>query len=411
MLAWKRRHVHAKEYLLQTDAPQLDINFFAPDAIRDPFPLFEKVRAVGNVVRNGAMQGWMVIGFNEVSEVLTDGGETFGELNGDPELISWFDAPNMITVDGPNHRRLRSALAPFFTRSATARWERHVREVVDELLSPLATTSEFDLIADFTVIPTIIVAEMLGVPKTRHDDFCRWSHEIASNLSYGNEVPGVREVMHRAGREVNDYLGEEIERHRVDQPDDLLTSMINLSGNDAMSEEEIRSTAVLLLLAGYDTTAKTMGNCLVALEAHPDQRGAVVDDPSLIPNMVEEVLRWCGPIGFLARLVKHDKVLGDQQLIAGDVVFAFCGAGNRDPRRWDDPLRFDIRRELKSNLGFGWGPHLCLGAPLARLETRVAIERLLAVAPEYKLRDVDFGNSFFVRGPERGSIDTGAGEG
>jgi cytochrome P450 len=383
------------------------VNFFAPDAIRDPFPLFEDVRAVGNVVRNGAMQGWMVVGFNEVSEVLTDGGERFGELNGDPELISWFDAPNMITVDGPEHRRLRSALAPFFTRSATAVWERRVREVVDELLAPLASTSEFDLIADFTVIPTIIVAEMLGVPEERYEDFCRWSHEIASNLSYGNEVPEVREVMHRAGREVNEYLAEEIERHRVDQPDDLLTRMVNLSGRDAMTEEEIRSAAVLLLLAGYDTTAKTMGQCLVALEMHPDQRRMVVDDSTLIPNMVEEVLRWCGPIGFLARLVKHDMTLGDQNLSSGEIVFSFCGAANRDPRRWADPLRFDIKRELKSNLGFGWGPHLCLGAPLARLETRIAMERLLAIAPEYKLRDIDFGNSFFVRGPERGVIDAG----
>jgi cytochrome P450 len=132
----------------------------------------------------------------------------------------------------------------------------------------------------------------------------------------------------------------------------------------------------------------------------------VVDDPTLIPNAVEEVLRWCGPIGFLARLIKQDVTLGDQKLSAGEIVFSFCGAANRDPRRWDDPLRFDINRELKSNLGFGWGPHLCLGAPLARLETRIAVERLLAVAPEYKLRDIDFGNSFFVRGPERGVVDT-----
>ena len=394
---------------MTADSSQLDVNFLGPDAIRDPFPLYEQVRSLGNVVRNGAMQGWMVIGFPEVSEVLTDAGETFAELNSDPELVFWFDAPNMITVDGPDHRRLRGALAPLFTRSAVARWEARVREVVDELLIPLGAGSEIDLIADFTRIPTIIVAEMLGIPQERHGDFVRWSHDIASNLSYGHENPEIRATMQRAATEVNDYLREEIERHRVEQPDDLLTRMVNLSGRDAMSEEEIRSTAVLMLLAGYDTTAKTLGNCLVALETHPDQRRMVADDPTLVPNMVEEVLRWCGPIGFLARLVKRDTVLGGQELKAGEVVFSFCGAANRDPRRWDDPLRFDVTRELKSNLGFGWGPHLCLGAPLARLETRVALERFLAVAPEYKLRDVDYGNSFFVRGPERGFIQTVSG--
>jgi cytochrome P450 len=390
---------------LSADWRQLDVNFLGPDAIRDPFPLYEQVRSVGNVVRNGAMQGWMVIGFDEVTHVLTDG-PAFAEMNSDPELVFWFDAPNMITVDGAEHRRLRGALAPLFTRSAVAKWEARVREVVDDLLVPLAGGSEIDLIADFTMIPTIIVAEMLGIPPERHRDFVRWSHDIASNLSYGNEVPEVREVMRRAATEVNDYLREEIERHRRDQPDDLLTRMVTLSGKDALSEEEIRSTAVLLLLAGYDTTAKTLGNCLVALEAHPEQRRMVAQNPALVPNMVEEVLRWCGPIGFLARLATRDTNIGGQEVQAGDVVFAFCGAANRDPRRWNDPLRFDVNRELKSNLGFGWGPHLCLGAPLARLETRVAMERFLAVAPEYKLRDIDYGNSFFVRGPERGFIET-----
>jgi cytochrome P450 len=295
-----------------------------------------------------------------------------------------------------------------FTRSAVARWEPRVREVVDEVLTPLAAGSDFELV-DFTMIPTIIVAEMLGVLRERHGDFCRWSHEIASNLSYGSELPEVKEVMRRAAKEVNQYLLEEIERHRIDQPDDLLTRMVNTAAGDAMSEEEIRSAAVLLLLAGYDTTAKTLGNCLVALEAHPDQRRMVADDPSLIPNMVEEVLRWCGPIGFLARRVTQKTTLGDQELRQDEVVFSFCGAANRDPGRWDDPLRFDVGREVKSNLGFGWGPHLCLGAPLARLETRIALERFLAVAAEYELRDIDFGNSFFVRGPERGVITaTGA---
>jgi cytochrome P450 len=308
-------------------------------------------------------------------------------------------------VDGPYHRRLRGALAPLFTRSVTAKWESRVGEVVDRLLAPFATSSSYDLIADFTMIPTVIVAEMLGVPEERHHDFRDWSHAIVSNLSYGNEDAQAQEVMRRASDEVNAYFVEEIERHRRDQPDDLLTKMVNLSGENAMTDEEIRSAAVLLLIAGYDTTAKTMGNCLVALESNPDERRLVAEDPSLIPDAVEESLRWCGPVQFVPRLVMSDSILNGTQLSAGEVVFVFAGAANRDPARWADPQRFDVRRDQKSHLAFGWGPHLCLGAPLARLETKVAIERLLRVAPEYQLRDIDFGDAFFVRGPERGFID------
>jgi cytochrome P450 len=385
-------------------AKRLDVNFFERAAIDNPFPLYEEIRSVGNVVWNELLQGWMAVGFNECSTVLTDRGEQFTELNGDPELIFWFDAPNMITVDGPEHRRLRGALAPLFTRSAVAKLEQRVEAVVDQLLTPLGASSEFDL-ADFTMIPTVIVAEMLGVPKERHQDFRRWSHEIVSNLSYGHEDAQARDVMRRAATEVNSYLREEIERHRRDQPDDLLTKMVNLPGDNAMTDEEIRSTAVLLLIAGYDTTAKTMANCLIALETHPDERRLVAHDPALIPDAVEEVLRWSGPVQFMPRLVMVDTALDDTKVAAGDVVFVFAGAANRDPRRWTDPRRFDTRREVKSHLAFGWGPHLCIGAPLARLETKVALQRLLQVAPEYRLRDIDFGNSFFVRGPERGLVD------
>jgi cytochrome P450 len=383
---------------------QLDVNLFDRAIVADPFPLYEQIRAAGRVVWNGTLAAWMVPGFEECSAVLTDSGERFAMMNGDPELIFWFDAPNMIQVDGPEHVRLRRALAPLFTRQAVARWEARVGSVVDELLAPLvAGKDSFDLIADFTMIPTVIVAEMLGVPEERHQDFRRWSHAITSNLAYGHEDPHSRAVMHQAADDVNAYLIEEIERHRREEPDDLITAMLRMSG--LMSTEEIRSAAILLLIAGYDTTAKLMATSLVVLEQHPDQRHRVVQDPALVPAAVEEVLRWEGVTQMSPRRVERDTTLAGVELTSGDTVYALTAAANRDPGRWQDPWRFDVRRELKSHLGFGFGPHLCLGAPLARLETRVALERLLQVAPDYSLRDIDLGSAFFVRGPERGFLD------
>jgi cytochrome P450 len=184
-----------------------------------------------------------------------------------------------------------------------------------------------------------------------------------------------------------------------------MTAMLDAPDESRMSDSEIQSTCVLLVLGGYDTTAKTLSNMLIALERHPEQRRALVDDASLLPGAIEEALRWAGPSTYIVpRVAQVACDLGGQDIAAGDMLFVFVAAGNRDPSRWDDPQRFDIRREPKSHLGFGFGPHLCIGAPLARLEIKVALEVLLAIAPEYRLEDIDLGNNFFLRGPRAGSI-------
>lgn len=184
---------------------QLDINFFDPETIKDPYPCYEQVRDVGPVVWNDYMQGWMVTGFEDCGRILADTGATFAMVS-DTEILPWFEDSNMIMVDGDAHQRLRAAVAPLFTRRAVARWEARVAEVVDELLAPLAGGGrKFDLIADFTMVPTIIVAEMLGVPRERYSDFRRWSSTITGGLAYGHEDEGARTRLTTASRELNDY--------------------------------------------------------------------------------------------------------------------------------------------------------------------------------------------------------------
>lgn len=385
---------------------QLDVNFFDPAVVENPYDLYEDIRVVGRVVWNELLQGWMVPGFDDCSAVLTDGGSRFAAVPASPEMLPWFEASTMISVDGDRHHRLRGCLSPLFTRSAVAHWEIRVREVVDQLLVPLTEGEEgFDLIADFTMIPTIIVAEMLGVPEERHGDFRRWSNTIVSHLAWGHEDPSARAALLEAATDLNGYLREEIERHRRERPHDLLTDMVAMAERSEMDLEEVRAAAVLLLVAGYDTTAKLLSNALVALELHPDQRRLIVDDPALVPSAIEEILRWRGVVQAIPRVAVGDTEFGGSQLAAGQMVYALVGAANRDPARWSDPRTFDVTREPKAHYGFGWGPHLCLGAPLARLESKVAIEQLLRRAPEYHLRDVKLGPSFFVRGPERGHLD------
>jgi cytochrome P450 len=344
----------------------------------------------------------MLPGWDECAEVFGDAsGSRFAVVGA--EVFFWFDAPTMITSDGSEHRRLRQPLASYFTPVELARrWEARIREIVDGLLAPLAARERSFELADFTRIPVVIVAEMFGVPPEHHEDFRRWSNAIISNLAFGNERPEVRREMDRSVAELKLYLSEEIERHRKEPRGDLLDVMLNTAG---WSDAEVRSTAILLLIAGYDTTAKLLSNCLQALEQHPEQRRMLVADPSLIPDAIEEVLRWVGSTQAIVRRVVQDTALSGTRLAAGDILYTLLIAANRDPARWSDPQRFDIRRPVKPHLAFGVGPHVCLGAHLARLETRVAVETLLRIAPEYHLRDVDYGNAFFARGAERGVID------
>jgi cytochrome P450 len=390
--------------------PRLDVDFSDPALIEDPYSVYEQIRAVGRAVWNEPAQGWMVTGFDDCARVLRDPqGRRFGVVGArHPEVTFWFNAPNMIIADGAEHRRLRQGISRYFTPASIIRkWETRVREVVEELLAPLITEGQsVDLISDFTKIPVIIVAEALGVPEERHEDFRRWSHAIVSNLAWGHESAERRNAMDQAIGELNEYLTHEIERHRREQPDDILTLMVNMPD---WSDAEILSSALNLLVAGYHTTAKLMGECLVALARYPDQRRLVAESLELVPNAVEEVLRCYGAAQLVVREVIDDTTLGGVKVPGGDMLYVMVAAANRDPDRWPDPYTFDVQRDFKAHLGqphlgFGFGPHICLGAPLARLEVQIALEAMLRLAPEYRLSDIDYGKSFFARGPESGVI-------
>ncbi len=385
--------------------PQFDIDLMSDPGVRsDPYAVYDQIRAAGRVVWNEKMQAWMVPGFDDCTEVLSDPTqETYGQIGARyPEATFWFEAPNMIIADGTEHTRLRQGVSRYFTPGYAAQWEARIREVVEELLGPFAERQADFNLEEFTKIPVVIVAEMLGIPEEHHEDFRRWSNDVTGNNAYGHESAEIRRLMDETLAELNAYLDEEIKRHRRERPDDLFTVIVDMPN---WSEAEIRSSVVNILLAGYDTTAKLMSVCLVALEENPDQRQVLVREPELIPNAIEEISRWCGIAQADPRVVKRDTVLAGTELKDGHVVWNLLAAANRDPARWPDPDRFDVRRDVGRHLGFGAGRHLCIGAPLARLEIKAALEALLHIAPEYHLRDLDYGDAFLLRGPERGVIE------
>jgi cytochrome P450 len=360
------------------EIPRVDVDWTDAAVISDPFPLYEEIRAAGRVVWNGVINGWMVPGYDDCVEVLRGRSareDRFGQVGARyPELTFWFEAPNMIIADRTEHRRLRQPLAEYFTPTYIAGWEPRIREVVDKLLEPLARGREFDLISDFTRIPIVIVAEMMGVPEERHDDFLRWSNTVTGNIGFGRENVETRRRMDQALVELNAYLDEEIERHRREDLDDVMNVMVNRSG---WSEPEIRSSVANLLLAGYDTTAKLMAVSVEVLEQHPDQRRLLASGPALIPNAIEEVLRLESPSPVQARYVQHDVEVRGTIVAEGSTMLLLNGSANRDERRFTDPDQFDVHRDQGPHLSFGFGLHFCLGAALARLEGRVALEEIL----------------------------------
>ena len=299
---------------------------------------------------------------------------------------------------------MRGPMAKYFTPNYVQKWDGRIREVVDEILTPLAQGREFDLIRDFTMIPIVIVAEMLGVPDSFYDDFLRLSHTVNTDVAFGRETPEARRSMEDGLAELNAYLDVEMERHRREDLDDVFTAMVKAPD---WTDAEVRVSALNLMIAGYDSTAKLMAVTVETLAMHPDQRRGLADHPTLIPNALEEVLRWVGVAGSSPEVVRRDTVLADTELKDGDRIFTLLAAANRDPAYWSEPERFDIDRPYQPNLAFGGGPHTCIGQYLARLEVQIAIEGLLRLASEYRLRDVVYGNSWHVRGPVEGIIDVG----
>jgi cytochrome P450 len=388
------------------DVPRLDIDFDDPAIIHDPWDAYEEVRAAGRVVWNAKLDGWMIPGYDDCTAVLTGRGKAdspFGSTGARyPETTWWFDAPNLANTDGAEHKRLRTPMARFFTPTYVARWEARIREVVDEVLAPLVQGRRFDVIQDFSRIPIVIVAEMLGVPPSYHDEFLRLSHQVNTDVAFGREGPDARRRMEQGLAEMNAFLDEEIERHRQNPSDDVFGAMVSAP---TWTHAETRCSALNLMIAGYDTTAKLMAVTVEALALHPDQRQLLVDEPALIPNALEEVLRWVGVAGSSPEVARRDTVLAGTEIQDGDRVFTMLAAANRDPAYWDEPARFDVRRPSHPHIAFGGGAHACIGQYLARLEVQLAIEGLLRVAPEFRLTDVVYSDAWHVRGPVAGIIE------
>lgn len=291
----------------------------------------------------------------------------------------------MLMMDEPDHRRLRALVSGSFTPAAVERWRPRIREVVQRVLDGIVA-EEFDLIADFAgPVPTVVIAEMLGIDPARHGDFKTWSDQ--SILGGFNAFATAEELAMRAQarKALDEFFLDEIAARRQNPGEDLISDMIRAEADgDRLSEREMALQCFLLLVAGNVTTTDLIGNGVKALLDNPEQLALLRAKPALIGNAVEEMLRFDSPVTNSGRISNRAIAVGGCPVGRGESLSTLLAAANRDPEIYPDPDRFDIERQDTHHQSFGGGRHLCLGAHLARAEAWEAILGLISRYPDLR---------------------------
>jgi cytochrome P450 len=312
---------------------------------------------------------------------------------------------NLLSEDPPRHGALRAIVNRGFTPRRVAAWEPRIRAIVEECLAKREDAGRFDVILDLAIpLPVRLIAEILGVEPERHVDFKRWSDQVMAGLtgsgrSLDPRASGVADALGQLSRYLRGVADERAER----PGDDLVSLLVAAQEGEArLSAAEVVMFVLLLLAAGNETTTNLIGNATLALLAHPDQLERLCADRSLLPGAIEEALRWDSPVQIVFRRATREVELPGGRIPAGATVIALLGSANRDERKWGPTAgAFDVARNPQGHLAFGFGNHFCLGASLARLEARVALEALVEELPALRRREahVEYVDSFLVRGP------------
>ncbi len=375
----------------------LSITAMDPGFRENPHEMLDKLREEGAVLLDSVLGRVVLTRAAEVEAVLRDRDlcvdprkapeGSFMRLLAERRRDGRETEPSMLFLDPPDHDRLRGLVNKAFTPKAVDRMEPRVREIAKELLDRIeARGGEFDIIADYSApLPTIVIAEMLGVDPADQAQFKIWSDILINGL---NPMQGEasRKAGEIAGDEMNTYLKAAVEERRANRREDLISAMIDAEENgDQLTDEEIVTMVGLLLLAGNLTTTDLIGNGMLALLQNPAEADKVRANPALIDNAVEEMLRFDPPVTQSGRLTLKEMEVGGCPVHAGQSISPLLLAANHDPAANADPHRFDVERENIRHVSFGGGRRYCLGAPLARLEARIAVMALLERFPHLRL--------------------------
>jgi cytochrome P450 len=345
------------------------------------YALLSKEGPIHKAVLPMGSEAWVVTRYDEARAALNDARLSKDSLGARTLLNSFATNPqtvgqdalaaHMLSSDPPDHTRLRKLVTKAFTARRIEGLRGRIQEITDALLDEMADGGTVDLLDVFAFpLPITVISELLGVPEADRDSFRIWSNTMVST--------GPIEDSRAAGQAMTEYLTKLANDKRAEPSDDLLSALVQASDDgDQLSQIELTSMAFLLLIAGHETTVNLIGNGLLALLRNPDQFTALRADRSLLPNAIEEFLRYDGPVNLATfRFTTEPIELGGAVIPANEFVMISLCAANRDPRHYVDPDRLDVTRK-SGHLAFGHGIHFCLGAPLARMEAEIAFNGLL----------------------------------
>jgi cytochrome P450 len=362
-----------------------------PAIVADPFPIYQRLRDEDPAHWSAALKGWVLTRYEDVKRVCLDSRMSSDRLRPFFASLPSSEAARMTELiriltlwmvfrDPPEHTRLRRlASRVFHVRSINA-LRPNVEAITGWLLERIGERREFDLIAEFAgPLPALVIMDMLGVPRSELARLKRLSDEMALFIGSARETPGKYPRAEAATREMAELFRALIAERRAARKSDLLSELVHLDDDgDRLTDDELIATCVLLLFAGHETTTHHIANGLAALLRFPAERERLRREPRLVAAAVEELLRYDGPIGAQVRIVQEPQAFHGRAFNPGDRVFLMMNAANRDPRAYEDPDRVDLDRHGVPHLTFGFGPHICLGFPLARLEGQIALPALLA---------------------------------
>jgi cytochrome P450 len=356
------------------------IDLFSDEMRRNPYPVYDQLRCVSPLFHLAPFDLWMVFDFDGVKRVLVDHDAFSSDLShvpGQGNPGQWF-----IFFDPPRHTKLRALISKAFTPRVVADLEPRIRTLSRELLDEMIEIGEADLVGAFSgPLPMRVIAELLGVPAEDWPRYKRWSDAILKIVdTFTRDEEAARTIVeYRAvTEEMRAAMPAFVASVRSSRPDTLLARLTEAEvGGERLTEEEVLGFVQLLLVGGQETTVNLINNAVLCFLEHPDQLARLRAAPDLLPSAIEEVLRYRSPLHWMPRATGREVELNGRVIPAGKLVLPMIGSANRDPGQFPDAGRFDITRDPNAHIAFGHGVHACLGAPLARLEARIALAEFL----------------------------------